>query len=300
MSAGVVVLVGLLSLASTAAVRAAATTSRRAVVGRRLALAQSGPIGLRRLVAWAPPPPDWVARRLVASGVIDGTGLWAGWLVALATGVPTAVLVGGPGLAVVVAAAAVGAPVGAMLVTSGRADRLLEQGLPDALEGMARSLRTSASLRQAVEEAGGTTPGLLGDDLRGVAVEVANGEALANALDAWGGRRPLPGVRLAVSALGLGAETGGAHARSLDGVAATIRSRMAVGREVRALSSQARLSGVVITLAPLGFSALAAATDDRTAGFLLRTPLGLVCLTAGLVLDGVAALWMHRLSKVEL
>ncbi len=300
MSNGIGLLVGLLTLASAAAMRAAAGTSRRFVVGRRLVLSQPGPAGVRRLVASAPSPPDWVARRLAGTGVVDGTGLWAGWLVAVAAGLPAAVLVGGPGLALVGATVAVGAPVGAMVVTSGRADRLSEQALPDALEGMARSLRTSASLRQALEEAAAATPSRLGDDLRTVAVEVANGAALAAALDAWGDRRPLPGVRLAVSALALGAETGGAHARALDGVAATLRSRLAVGREVRALSSQARLSGVVITLAPLAFSALAAATDDRTASFLLRTPLGLVCLSAGLVLDGVAALWMHRLSQVEL
>lgn len=82
-------------------------------------------------------------------------------------------------------------------------------------------------------------------------------------------------------------------------MAATLRSRLGVVREVRALSSQARFSGVVITLAPLAFSALAAATDERTAGFLLRTPLGLFCLGAGLALDAVAALWMMRLSRID-
>lgn len=301
MSADVGLLVGLLVLASAVAVRAAMGTSRRARVAGRLSPSRSGPVGLRGLVLLAPPPPAWVLRRLAGTGLTtDPTGLWAGWLVAVMAGVPTAVLIGGPGLALVVAVAAVGAPMAAMLVTSGRADRLLEQALPDVMEEMARSLRTGASLRQAVEEAAATTPGLLGHDLRSMAVEMANGVALATALDAWGQRRSLPGARLAVAALGLGAETGGAHARALDGVAATIRSRTAIGREVRALSSQARLSGLVIALAPLAFSALAAATDDRTAGFLLRTPLGLVCLAAGLFLDGVAALWMHRLSQVEL
>lgn len=115
-----------------------------------------------------------------------------------------------------------------------------------------------------------------------MAHEASHGRALTAALDQWPEHRPLPGVRLATSALGLGAETGGAQARALDGVAATLRSRRAVGREVRALSSQARMSGVVITLAPLGFSALAAATDERTASFLLATPLGLFCLATGL------------------
>ena len=101
-----------------------------------------------------------------------------------------------------------------------------------------------------------------------------------------------------MAALWLGAETGGAQARAVDGVAATVRDRLAVAAEVRALSSQARASAVVIALAPLAFSTFAVATDPRTGRFLLRTAPGLLCLTAGLVLDGVAAAWMAWLARV--
>jgi tight adherence protein B len=202
-------------------------------------------------------------------------------------------------LAVVAGAALVLGPLAGLVAVSGRGDRLVEEALPGALEAVARGLRSGASLVQSIHEAGAATPGRLGHELVAISTAVRNGGALVVAIDAWGERHALGGVRLAVSALGLGAETGGAHARALDGVAATIRSRLAVSREVRALSAQARLSGLVITVAPLGFAVLASATDERTATFLLRTPLGLVCLAAGLGLDGLAALWMHRLAKVE-
>lgn len=296
MSVTAATLVGALTLASTLAVRAAATASRCSAVGLRLGRGHRHRTGARALVA--PVAPAIVARRLRAAG-LDDDRWWPAWLAAVALMVPMAAVAGGPALALVAGAVAVVGPAAALGAASGRADRLLEQALPEALEAMARALRSSASLRQAIEEAAATTPGRLGADLDAVATEVSNGEALAPALDRWGERRPLPGVRLAVSALGLGAETGGAHARAVDGVAATIRSRLAVGREVRALASQARMSALVITLAPLGFSAFATATDDRTADFLLRTPLGLACLSAGLLLDGVAALWMHRLSRID-
>jgi len=82
-------------------------------------------------------------------------------------------------------------------------------------------------------------------------------------------------------------------------VAETLRGRLAVAAEVRALSSQARLSGLVIALAPLVFSALATATDARTADFLFRRPIGLACLVAGLGLDACAAAWMVRVCRVE-
>lgn len=288
---------GSLTMGVALALRAATGAGRTSVVTNRLGPPALG--GARSRRRWPDPPPA-LALRLESAGLaVDQRGLWAGWLMALSASVPIGLTIAGPGLAVVALVLVVAGPALILHGMAGRADRMIEEELPEALESMARALRSGASLRQAVEEAAIATPGLLGADLSAVAAEVSHGRELVGALDRWGGRRPLPGVRLAVSALALGAEAGGAHARAIDGVAATVRSRLAVGREVRALSSQARLSGVVITLAPLGFSALAAASDGRAAGFLLRTPLGLLCLVAGLGLDAVAALWMMRLSRVD-
>lgn len=288
---------GSLAMAVALTLRAASDTGRASAVTNRLKGPAQGAVVLRRQL---PEPPPAVARRLASTGLaIDRRVLWAGWLLALSVAGPVGLMIAGPGLSVVAVVLVVAGPALALHSVAGRADRLIEEALPEALESMARALRSGASLRQAVEESAVASPGLLGADLTSVATEVSRGRELVTALDRWGRHRPLPGVRLAVSALALGAEAGGAHARAIDGVAATVRSRLAVGREVRALSSQARLSGVVITLAPLGFSALAAASDGRAAGFLLRTPLGLLCLVAGLGLDAVAALWMMRLSQVD-
>ncbi len=293
-------LVAVLMMAVASAARVATAGGRRSLVTRRLGGGAVAPVGRGTWLDALPRVPAQVARRLESAGlVIDGRRVWAAWLATVAVTVVVAFLAGGVGLGLVAGLTTTVGPLVALGAASGRADRLAEDGLPDALEAMARALRSGASLHQAVGEAATTTPGSLGVDLGDVAHEASHGRALTDALDRWAMRRPLPGVRLATSALGLGAEAGGAQARALDGVAATLRSRQAVGREVRALSSQARMSGAVITLAPLGFSALAAATDERTASFLLATPLGLVCLTLGLALDGAAALLMQRLSRVE-
>jgi len=168
------------------------------------------------------------------------------------------------------------------------------------LEATARGLRSGASLRQALEEAAATTNGALTGDLALVAAGLRQGRPVAEVLDGWAQSRPLPPVRLAVAALALGSETGGAQARAVDGVAATIRAGLAVAGEVRALSSQARLSGLVIALAPLGFAGLSAAVDERTASFLFGSPVGIACLAVGLLLDGVAMVWMNRLCSVDL
>ena len=225
---------------------------------------------------------------------------WTAWLGALALGPLMAAVVGGPGLAGVAALTIAAGPLLVVHTRRGRADTRIELALPGALEAVARSLRSGASLRQAVAEAGeGSGSGkVLAAELARAAAEASHGTSLVTALEGVAARRPLPGVRLGVAALCLGAETGGAQARAVDGVAATVRERLAVAAELRALSSQARISALVIGLAPVGFGAFAAATDPRTSEFLLHTPAGLALLVAGLVLDGLGWLWMQRLAKV--
>ena len=179
-----------------------------------------------------------------------------------------------------------------------RRARQLEANLPDALDAVARSLRSGGSLRNAVGEAAAAVRGPLHDDLEMVTRDVRDGVPLTDALARWAAERPLPGVRLATAALSLGAETGGASAQAVDGVAATLRTNLGIAGEVRALSSQARLSALVIVLAPIAFSFLAATSDGSTATFLLRTPFGWLCLAVGLGLDAVGWLWMRRLTTV--
>lgn len=295
--------VALAVLAAGALGRTAYRMSRRDVVaGRLLPPADPSPAGARRPRRPLPAPPARVAAALAdADLAVPAPLAWTGWLAALGTGSLVCLIAGGPGLAGVAAVALAGGPALVLRTRRGRAGARIEQALPVALEAVARSLRSGASLRQAVEEAGrSTTRGgrALAGELSRAAAEAAQGASLVASLEAIAARRPLPGVRLGVAALCLGAETGGAQARAVDGVAATVRERLAVAAELRALSSQARISALVIGVAPVGFGAFAAATDPRTAQFLLHTPAGLGLLVAGLTLDALGWLWMQRLAKV--
>ena len=293
-------LCAVLVLTTAAVVERAATATRGAGLRRRLVAGDGNGLGWPRVLGSALPPPPWLEARLDAAAIdVDAGLVWTGWLGGGAAAVLASAAVAGVGLAIVAILLVVVGPVVVLASMSGRRDRAVEASLPEALEAVARSLRSGASLHLAVGEAAESVPGVLGQDLAHVAVEAACGTPLARALVEWERRRPLSGVRLTVAALGLGAETGGAQGRAVDGVAETIRNRLAVAGEVRALSSQARYSGLVIALAPLGFSALASMTDERTAEFLFRTPVGLACLVGGIGLDAAAALWMHRLAQVE-
>lgn len=287
MSALAAALVVATALCGRVAYRSAhASTSRR-----RLAEPWSAP-------ALLPPAPEWFEVWLDRAGVDAPPALaWWGWIGGVALAGLGAAVLAGPAVAVVTGAGLVAAPLVALWVRRHEGDLRLERSLPGALEAVARSLRSGASLRQAMSEAALATPGRLGRELDEVARQVAHGATLVAALEALAVRRPLPSVRLAVAALCLGVETGGAQAKAVDGVATTLRDRLAVAAEVRALSSQARISGLVIGVAPLAFGAFAVTTDPRTGQFLFHTPVGVTLLATGLFLDAVGWLWMQRLAR---
>lgn len=248
----------------------------------------------------APAVPGWLSARLEDAALpVTASSAWHVWLAAgplLAAG---ATVAGGAGAAVVTLLAWVVAPGAALAARRGARGRAIDAALPDALEAMAQSLRAGAGIRQVLDDAAAGAGGPLGPELRRACAELRVGVGLAVALASLERRCPEPGVRLAVAALVLGAEAGGAHAQALDGVAEGVRTRLGVAAEVRALASQARLSALVIAAAPVAFAVLAAGADRATATFLLGTPLGLACLATGLVLDGLGALWMHRIAQVE-
>jgi tight adherence protein B len=288
-------------LGAGAAARAGHRLSRRGAVVGRLPGPDADPVAAGDLRWPLFEPPERVAVALAQADLpVAPAVAWTSGVTALAVGPLIAAIAGGPGLAGLAVLGLLGGPVLVVRSRRGGADGRIEHALPGALEAVARSLRSGASLRQAVEEAGQATASgkILAAELARAAAEASQGASLVAALEGVAARRPLPGVRLGVAALCLGAETGGAQARAVDGVAATVRERLAVAAELRALSSQARISALVIGLAPIGFGAFAAATDPRTSQFLLHTPAGLLLVVAGLVLDGLGWLWMQHLAKV--
>lgn len=279
-----------LSLASALAMHLAVRSSAAAASRRRLPVEDEA---VERTAGWLDAALAEAAIPTPASVVQQA------WAIAAATLVVGALVAGGAVLAAVVAIASALAPPMALRLGRHRRGRATEASLPDALDAMARSLRSGGSLRHALEETASATTGPLGEDLDRVARDLRDGVALGDSLERWSDERPLPGVRLAASALALGAETGGATARAVDGVAETLRTNVAITAEVRALSSQARLSALVIAVAPLGFTLLAGVSDGRTATFLLRTPIGVACLCAGLALDLAGGLWMRALTAID-
>jgi tight adherence protein B len=206
-------------------------------------------------------------------------------------------LVAGPRPAAALAVAGCVRPISVRLRRPAARRRLRAAQLPPALERLATSLRSGASLPLALAEAATATDPPLGPELAAVAEATRRGRPMVAGLDEWSAHHGDAGTRLAATALALAAVVGSAPARAVDGVAASLRDRLDLDAERRALGAQARASALVLALAPVAFAAVLIAGDASAARFLLATPGGWACMIAGAGLDALGAWWMARLTR---
>ena len=123
------------------------------------------------------------------------------------------------------------------------------------------------------------------------------GATLEGSLRIWCVERPTDGVRAAAGALVLASQVGGPAADALDGLANSLAARLSAIEETRAQSAQARASALVMVLAPVGYLVFSSSIDQRSLDVLLGTVIGRGCLAVGLVLDGLAVLWIRYLLR---
>jgi tight adherence protein B len=203
---------------------------------------------------------------------------------------------GGPQIALGCGAVvAVGVPVG-VLTMRDRRGRLIGAAVPETLERVASELRSGGTIATAIG-AVATGDGPLAADMARVEARVRLGSAIDDALGAWAKDRPVPGVGAAAGALALCSSVGGRSADALDGLATSLRDRLSVAAEARALSSQARMSALVVGGAPVAYIAWSAMVDPHALHVLTATLFGRICLALGLGLEGLGGWWMRRIVR---
>ena len=164
---------------------------------------------------------------------------------------------------------------------------------------LADALAGGHSLRGALAETAQAVPGPAGHELRRVVAELAAGAATDEALEALRARVPSARLDAVVAACLVQRRAGGDLARLLRECAEAFGDQARLEDEVRSATAQARFTGVVVVLLPVGGAMLA---ELASPGFI--TGLWSSFLTAwlvgiALVLQIVAAVAIHRLGRVR-
>jgi tight adherence protein B len=191
--------------------------------------------------------------------------------------------------------------VGATVLQRRRTSRLaaaVDDQLADAVRSLAAGMRAGLSVPQAIAFAARESEPPLTTALARVVDNVDLGGGLDDALERWGTEVGTDDARLVVGVLALHRRSGGDLPHVLDQVAVTLRERSSATREVRALTAQARLSGAILGLLPIGFFGFLWMTSRGDIQGAFDSPIGVGSVVAGLALEGVAFLWIRSLLEV--
>lgn len=187
------------------------------------------------------------------------------------------------------------------LVETRRKARLqkIDEQLAEALTLMSSGLRAGESVPQAFQTMEQQMDPPISEEWARINGELRLGEPLDKVLTNFRNRIPSQDVDMFVSAVLIARQSGGDLAEVLDNISATIQDRISLKREVIAKTSMARISSLVLSLAPgLMFVVLYVVNPDYING-VLEHPMGAPLLVVALVLNVLGARISSRMVKMD-
>lgn len=172
--------------------------------------------------------------------------------------------------------------------------------LPDALGIMSNSLRSGYSLLQAIDVVAAEMPAPIGPEfaqvLRETRVSISVEDALTNLVE----RVNSPDLDLVVTAILIQRQVGGNLTEVLDKIGYTIRERIRILGEIRTLTTQGRISGIIISLLPVALALFMYLTNPGFIGPLFSHPLGRLMLGMAAFMQLLGVLAIRSLIHVEI
>ncbi|MEM7720173.1 MAG: type II secretion system F family protein [Pseudomonadota bacterium] len=128
---------------------------------------------------------------------------------------------------------------------------MIEEQLPEAVELMVRSLRVGHPFSSALQIVAKEVPDPLGTEMGVISDEAAYGRDVGEALKHMAERIDMQDLRFLAVAVTIQQTSGGNLAEILDGLAKVVRSRFKLFRRVKAITAEAKWSGMFLSVFPI-------------------------------------------------
>jgi tight adherence protein B len=174
-----------------------------------------------------------------------------------------------------------------------------EEQLPDVLDLLARAIRAGHAFQTAMGMAATEMKAPAGTEFKRTFEEQNFGLPLKEALVGLSERVPLLDVRFFVTAVLIQRETGGNLAEILENLAAVVRERFKILRQVRVHSAHGRLTGYVLLGLPAFLAVALSFINPDHMGLLFREHMGHVMLGGAMVLQVVGYFWIRQVIRIE-
>jgi len=172
--------------------------------------------------------------------------------------------------------------------------------LVDSLVNMSNALKAGFSVQQAIELVVREGQNPLAQEFGMFLHQTRVGMRLEEAFDGMQKRVGSDDLALMVAALETARQTGGNLTEVFEKIAHTIRERLRIEMRIRTLTAQGRLQGVIVGAMPLLLAMALFVLDPAMMMTFLRSGFGITLLVVVALLEGVGALVIHRIIRIDI
>ncbi|WP_395672810.1 type II secretion system F family protein [Phenylobacterium sp.] len=268
-----------------------------------LSLRRASESGLDRLAQRFLPRPAALKARLEATGRPITIGAYGAACLGLALADAVIMLMAGlPIFSVLASALAAGLvlPYMAVGMLAGRRRARFLKIYAEAIGLIVRGLRAGLPVTETIGVVGQEIADPVGEEFRRIAQQVRLGEAMETVMWRTARRLDLPEFNFLVISLSVQRETGGNLAETLSNLEQILRRRQQMKLKVKAMSSEATASALIIGALPFVMAVLMWFVSPDYLQTLFVTPLGKLMLACGLASLFTGGFVMRQMVRFEI
>lgn len=175
----------------------------------------------------------------------------------------------------------------------------IEQQLPDTLALMSNTLKSGYSFLQAVDAAARELPPPISFEFQHILKEINLGVNTEKALEGLSKRVQSQDLELIIMAVLIQRQIGGNLSEILENISDTIRSRIKIKGEIKILTAQGRISGLIISLLPVALAIILYFLNPSFISVLFEHPLGLAMIALAVLMQGIGIYLIRRIIRIE-
>lgn len=171
---------------------------------------------------------------------------------------------------------------------------------PDAIDVLVRGVRTGLPVGEGMRLVSRELPEPVATEFKLLTDATAVGVTLEDALQRMFNRMPLPEVNFFNIVLTIQKQTGGNLSEALGNLSTTLRDRKKLRLKIKALSSEAKASAMIIGSLPFALGCVLYAIAPDYVGLLFTTSLGNMLLAGGLFWMSIGIFVMYTMIDIEI